>query len=76
MVGQAKSPLSLPLPRGPLRVPFDSYIGLVADMPGEDPDDRVHMAAAVATHIVTHNLADFPAARLAEHGVTVTDPDT
>jgi hypothetical protein len=48
-------------------------------MPGDDPDDRVHMAAAVAgraTHIVTHNLSDFPAARLAEHGVTVTDPDT
>lgn len=60
-------------------VPFDSYADLVAGMPGKDPDDRVHMAAAVAgraTHIVTHNLADFPAARLAEHGVTVMDPDT
>lgn len=60
-------------------VPFDSYTGLVASMSGKDPDDRVHMAAAVAgraTHIVTHNLADFPAERLAEHGVTVTDPDT
>jgi predicted nucleic acid-binding protein len=59
-------------------VPFDDYAGLIAGMPGDDPDDRVHSAAAVAgraTHLVTHNLADFPAARLAEFGVTVTDPD-
>jgi len=60
-------------------VPLADYAGFIAGMPGDDPDDRVHMAAAVAgraTHIVTYNLSDFPAAHLAEHGVIVTDPDT
>ncbi len=80
-------------------VPFDGYADLIADMPGDDPDDRVRHpsdrfairrvpgAAAVAgraTHIVTRNLSDFPAAPLAEYGIAVAvavavadpDPDT
>jgi hypothetical protein len=59
-------------------VPFDGYADLVVNMPGDDPDDRVHMAAAVAgsaTHIITRNLSDFPATPLAEYGVAVADPD-
>ena len=47
-------------------------------MPGKDPDDRVHMAAAVAGRaaaIVTWNLADFPASELASQGVRVCTPD-
>lgn len=47
-------------------------------MPGKDPDDRVHMAAAVAggaAAIVTWNHTDFPAEALAVHGVRVCTPD-
>ncbi|WP_239309895.1 PIN domain-containing protein [Frankia sp. Cj3] len=60
-------------------VRFDDYADLIARMPGRDPDDRVHMAAAAAghaTHLVTRNLSDFPAAPLAAYGVMVADPDT
>jgi predicted nucleic acid-binding protein len=59
-------------------VPESAYIHLVAQMPGDDPDDRVHMAAAVAAGaeaIVTWNQADFPAGPLAAHGVRVRTPD-
>lgn len=59
-------------------VPESAYAHLIEQMPGKDPDDRVHMAAAVAGHavaIVTWNLADFPAAALASHGVRVCTPD-
>ena len=60
-------------------ISMESYSPLVPDMPGNDPDDRVHMAAAVAggaTAIVTWNSKDFPAKALAVHGVHVTDPDS
>lgn len=59
-------------------VPESAYIHLVAQMPGDDPDDRVHMAAAIAggaETIVTWNQADFPAEPLAAHGVRVCTPD-
>jgi hypothetical protein len=47
-------------------------------MPGNDPDDREHMAAAIAggaAVILTRNPKDFPSAPLAERGVRVMDPD-
>lgn len=61
------------------RVPTAAFAHLIDGMPGKDPDDRVHMAAAVAgraTYIVTYNVADFPAAPPAEYGVTVVRPDS
>ncbi len=60
-------------------VPEANYLPLVAEMPGNDPDDRIHMAAAIAgeaSAIVTWNRKDFPAKSLAEHGLEVLDPDT
>ena len=36
---------------------------LINEMPGTDPDDHEHMAAAVAGQsctILTHNMSDFP----------------
>ncbi|XVU24535.1 PIN domain-containing protein [Actinoplanes sp. CA-054009] len=59
-------------------VPESAYVHLIEQMSGKDPDDRIHMAAAVAaraTAIVTWNLADFPASALAAHGVRVCTPD-
>jgi predicted nucleic acid-binding protein len=59
-------------------VPKPAYAHLIAQMPGEDPDDRVHMAAAIAggaETIVTWNRADFPAGALAAFGVRVHTPD-
>jgi predicted nucleic acid-binding protein len=55
-----------------------AYTELVERMPGKDPDDRLHMAAAIAggaSAIVTWNRADFPAEPLAELGLRVCDPD-
>ncbi|MFG2624955.1 PIN domain-containing protein [Streptomyces sp. NPDC048473] len=55
------------------------YGHLVDEMPGDDPDDRHHSAAAVAAGadaLITWNLADFPAGDLAERGVRVIDPDS
>jgi hypothetical protein len=59
-------------------VPLSDYEHLVAGMPGDDPDDHRHAAAAVArapATIVTANLADFPAEPLAALGVSVVGPD-
>ena len=59
-------------------VPESAYAHLVAQMPGGDPDDRIHMAAAIAggaEAIITWNQADFPAGPLADHGVRVCRPD-
>jgi hypothetical protein len=55
-----------------------NYEHLVADMPGDDPDDHLHAAAAVArapATILTANLGDFPAEPLAALGVSVIGPD-
>jgi hypothetical protein len=55
------------------------YEHLINEMPGTDPDDHEHMAAAVARQpctILTRNTSDFPSEPLAERGVRVTDPDT
>jgi predicted nucleic acid-binding protein len=55
-----------------------AYGHLVDEMPGDDPDDRHHAAAAVAAGadaLITWNVADFPAGALAERGVRVIDPD-
>ena len=53
-------------------VPEPTYAHLIDQMPGKDPDDRVHMAAAIAGGakvIVTWNQPDFPAEALAAYGV-------
>ncbi|GAA1357739.1 PIN domain-containing protein [Streptomyces beijiangensis] len=60
-------------------IPETAYAHLVDTMPGDDPDDRHHSAAAVAARaeaLITWNLDDFPAASLADRGVRVMDPDT
>lgn len=54
------------------------YEHLLNEMPGTDPDDHEHMAAAVARQpctILTRNMSDFPSEPLADRGVRVTDPD-
>ena len=59
-------------------VPESDYAHLIARMPGDDPDDRAHMAAAIAggaDMIVTWNRSDFPVRPLAALGVRVCDPD-
>lgn len=60
------------------RVGEEDYRDLVAEMPGNDPDDRQHMAAAVAGRagaIITWNRDDFPSEALARRGIRVMDPD-
>jgi predicted nucleic acid-binding protein len=60
------------------RVPLDAYAGLVDQMPSRDPDDRHHIAAAVAggaEAIITWNRRDFPAGPLRDLGLRVADPD-
>jgi predicted nucleic acid-binding protein len=60
------------------RIAEKDYASVVASMPGTDPDDRYHMAAAIsgqASVLVTWNLSDFPAEPLAASGLRVTDPD-
>lgn len=63
---------------GGQEVPRSDYAHLVDSMPGPDPADHLHAAAAVAVApavLLTANTADFPAAALAERGVTVQTPD-
>jgi predicted nucleic acid-binding protein len=60
------------------RILPESYATLIAQMPGNDPDDHVHMAAAVAAGVgtlVTANRAAFPAVPLRVLGVEVMGPD-
>ena len=59
-------------------VPRDRYEHLVESMPGNDPDDHAHAAAALVRApcvILTNNIKDFPAEPLASHGVVVRRPD-
>jgi hypothetical protein len=54
------------------------YAHLVDSMPGPDPADHLHAAAAAAVApavLLTANTADFPATPPAERGVTVQTPD-
>jgi excisionase family DNA binding protein len=61
------------------RIPAESYRDLVPEADGPDPDDNVHMAAAVAGQveaIVTWNEKDFACDFLKNHAVSVVNPDT
>jgi len=60
------------------RIDRSTYEHLIDQMPGVDPDDHPHMAAAVAAGVddlVTANRADFPEEPLAALGVRVVEPD-
>jgi predicted nucleic acid-binding protein len=69
-----------------IRVAFDdlridpmTYRHLVDTMPGPDPDDHAHSAAAVAANVdalITRDVRGFPIEELAHLGVGVVDPDT
>jgi predicted nucleic acid-binding protein len=61
------------------QVPERDYVDLVDTMPSADPDDRHHIAAAIAggaQAIVTWNFDDFPSGPLAALGLQVIDPDS
>lgn len=61
------------------RIPENAYLDLVESIDGPDPDDRFHIAAAIAAQVstlVTWNTADFQSTELGRNGVTVMDPDT
>jgi excisionase family DNA binding protein len=60
------------------RIPEDSYRDLVPEVDGPDPDDNVHMAAAVAGRveaIVTWNEKDFSCDFIKNHAVAMVNPD-
>lgn len=64
---------------GDLRIEPSLYRDLIATMPGPDPDDHVHSAAAIAAGVdalLTWDTKGFPTEPLAEFGLRVTDPDT
>jgi len=57
------------------QVAVSSYAHLVDDMPSGDPDDRHHIAAAVAGNaelIITWNRGDLPAEHLQGHELAET----
>jgi predicted nucleic acid-binding protein len=83
---QRRSPASASAVTGAIRRYFPdcevreaSYAQVVDEMPGHDPDDRHHAAAAVtggASALITWNLSDFPSAEMAARGVRVLDTDS
>ena len=59
-------------------VQSSDYRHMANQMPGDDPDDRLHTAAAVAggaTHLLTNDDAGFPTDRIAELGPIVLSAD-
>jgi predicted nucleic acid-binding protein len=59
-------------------IPAESYVGMVPEVDGPDPDDNAHMAAAVAGRVealVTWNKKDFDCGFIRRHAVRVADPD-
>lgn len=60
-------------------VPRAAYADLIADMPGTDPADRPHIAAALAggaSHIVTRDHEGFPPTIIRQRfAIEVVDPD-
>lgn len=60
------------------RIPGESYRELIDEVDGPDPDDNVHMAAAVAGQVeslVTWNGTDFDCGFTRKHAIKVVDPD-
>lgn len=63
---------------GDFRVDPGLYRGHIGDMPGPDPDDHVHSAAAIAGRaeiLVTSDEKGFPTKALRSLGLRVMDPD-
>jgi predicted nucleic acid-binding protein len=61
------------------KVETAAFVHLVDQMPSNDPDDRQHIAAAVAGGaevIVTWNQCDFRAESIGSLGLRVIDPDS
>jgi excisionase family DNA binding protein len=60
------------------RIPVESYRQLVAEVDGPDPDDNMHMAAAVAGQVeflVTWNGKDFDCEFTRKHAIKIVDPN-
>jgi hypothetical protein len=76
--GQGVRRRERPVPVLGTRIPPDSYRHLVPEVGGRDPDDDVHMAAAVAAGadaLVTWNRKDFTCDFIRNSNVQVVDPD-
>jgi predicted nucleic acid-binding protein len=61
------------------RVAPADYEWVIETVPGPDPDDRVHGAAAIAggaTVLITANLRHFDAPFFAARGIVVEDPES
>lgn len=60
------------------RIPDNAYTSLVDGIDGPDPDDRFHIAAAIAAGVsalITWDTTGFSSAQLERHGIAVLDPD-